>query len=95
MTEWKSSDDCNHYKKMVENNRNYKFLAGLNVEFDEVRDKIISKPPIPSISEVFFEMRREESRRFVMLGKKTTNEPVENSTLNDADATANKASSYQ
>ena len=35
--EWKSVDDCNHHKKIVEDSRIYKFLAGLNIEFDEVR----------------------------------------------------------
>ena len=39
--EWKSIDDCNHHKKMVEDNRIYKFFAGLNVEFDKVRGRII------------------------------------------------------
>lgn len=34
--EWKSVDDCNHHKRTVEDNRIYKFLAGLNIEFDEV-----------------------------------------------------------
>ena len=35
--EWKSSKECEHNKKMVESNRIYKFLVGLNVKFDEVR----------------------------------------------------------
>ena len=55
---------------MVENDRIYKFLVGLNVEFDEVRGKIIGHGPLPSLGEVFAEVRREESRRGVTLGKK-------------------------
>ncbi|XP_073151975.1 uncharacterized protein [Henckelia pumila] len=35
--EWKSAEDGCHHKKSVEYNRIFKFLAGLNVEFDEVR----------------------------------------------------------
>ncbi|XP_074344455.1 uncharacterized protein LOC141683621 [Apium graveolens] len=35
--EWKSPEYCNHYKKTVEDNRIFKFLIGLNVEFDEGR----------------------------------------------------------
>ncbi|GMI85841.1 hypothetical protein like AT1G21280 [Hibiscus trionum] len=33
--EWKSIDDCNHYKKRIEDDRIFKFLMGLNVDFDE------------------------------------------------------------
>ena len=52
--EWKTLDDCNHHKKLVENNRVFKFLASLNVEFDEVRGRIIDQQPLSSIGEVFF-----------------------------------------
>ncbi|XP_024018583.1 uncharacterized protein LOC112090760 [Morus notabilis] len=33
--EWKSTKDCNHYQKTVEDNRIFNFLICLNVEFDE------------------------------------------------------------
>ncbi|KAG6537056.1 hypothetical protein ZIOFF_002134 [Zingiber officinale] len=79
--EWKSADDYNHHKKIMEDDRIYKFLTGLNVEFDEVRGKIIGRLPLPSIGEVFVEVRREESRRSVMLGKRSTSESIENSAL--------------
>ena len=92
--EWKSVDDCNHHKKTVEDSRIYKFLAGLNIEFDEVRGRIIGRPPLPSIGEVFAEVRREESRRSVMLKKKGTGESIEISAL-ISDAAANKAANYQ
>ncbi|XP_052206376.1 uncharacterized protein LOC127810847 [Diospyros lotus] len=69
--EWKSTEDCNHHKKMVEDDRIYKFLAGLNIEFDEVQGRIIGRSPLPPIGEVFAKVIREESRRSVMLGKKT------------------------
>ena len=70
--EWKSPEDAQHHKKTVEDGRIFKFLAGLNVEFDEVRGRIIGRQPLPSIGDVFSEVRREESRRNVMLGKKGT-----------------------
>ncbi|KAG6468480.1 hypothetical protein ZIOFF_073168 [Zingiber officinale] len=79
--EWKSTDDCYHHKKTMEDGCIYKFLTGLNVEFDEVRGRIIGRLPLPSIGEVFAEVRREESRRSVMLEKRSTNESVENSAL--------------
>lgn len=59
--EWKSTEDANHYKWTVEAHRIYKFLAGLNVEFDEVRGRIIGRTPLPSVGEVFPDVRREES----------------------------------
>lgn len=79
--EWKSLEDCNHYKKTVEVNCIFKFLIGLNVEFDEVRGRIIGRQPLPSIGEVFSEVRREESHRLFMLGKKNSDSTVENSAL--------------
>lgn len=77
--EWKSADDGRHYKKTIEDSRIYKFLAGLNIEFDEVRSRIIGRQPLPPIGEVFSEVRREESRRNVMLGKKGPGVAVEGS----------------
>ena len=77
--EWKSSEDYNHYKKMVDVSRVFKFV----VEFDEVCGQIIGRNPLPPIGEVFAKMRREESHRHVMLGKTaaSANGPVEGSTL--------------
>lgn len=68
--EWESTKDLAHHKKKMENVRIFKFLAGLRVEFDEVRGRIIGRQPLPQLGEVFSEVRREESRRNVMLGKK-------------------------
>ncbi|KAI5391234.1 hypothetical protein KIW84_076180 [Lathyrus oleraceus] len=81
--EWISPADSKHYKKMVDVSRVFKFLAGLNVDFDEVRGRILGRNLIPPIGEVFSEVRREESRRQVMLGKNTSAvpPPVERSAL--------------
>ena len=43
------------------------FLAGLNTDLDEVRGRVLGRKPLPSIREVFSEVRREEARRHVML----------------------------
>ena len=32
--EWESTEDYNHNKKVVEDNRIFKFLVGPNIEFD-------------------------------------------------------------
>ncbi|KAL6312800.1 hypothetical protein AAG906_021432 [Vitis piasezkii] len=44
-------EDGLHHKKTMEDNRIFKFLAGLNVEFDEVRGRNIGRQPLPSIGE--------------------------------------------
>ncbi|XP_071924652.1 uncharacterized protein [Coffea arabica] len=91
--EWKSTEDFQHHKKTVEDSRIIKFLAGLNVEFDEVKGRIIGRQPLPSFGEVFSEVRREESRRNVMLGKKGPGVAVEGSALEVASSF--KTSTYQ
>ncbi|TYK30353.1 valine--tRNA ligase [Cucumis melo var. makuwa] len=57
-------------EEIVEDSRIYKFLAGINVEFDEVRGRTLGKTTFPSINNVFEEVRREESCMNVMGGKK-------------------------
>ena len=74
---------------MVESSQIFKFLVGLNVEFDEVRGRIIGWQPLPSLGEVFSEVCREESQRNVMLGKKLS-KPLENSTLLGTAAAASR-----
>ena len=48
-------------QKMVECTRIFKFLAGLNMKFDEVRGRIIGRQPLPSMGEVLSEVKWEES----------------------------------
>ncbi|KAJ1396328.1 hypothetical protein SESBI_32635 [Sesbania bispinosa] len=43
-------------------------LVGVNRNLDEVRGRILGTKPLPSIREAFAEVRREESRRKIMLG---------------------------
>ena len=70
-------EDGNHCRKVGKRTRIFKFPAGLNIEFDEVRGRIIGRQPLPSIEEVFFEVMRGESRISVMLGKKIMTAPIE------------------
>ena len=46
---------------MVDKERIYDFIAGLNNDLDEVRGQLLGLKPLPLIEEVFFEVRREES----------------------------------
>ncbi|KAL5821546.1 hypothetical protein ACOSQ3_023428 [Xanthoceras sorbifolium] len=88
---WKDAADGVYFHKVLENSRVFKFLAGLNVDFDEVRGRIIGRQPLPSLNEVFAEVRREESRRGVMLGNKNSSStPVETSALVSQDISAYK-----
>ncbi|KAJ9693491.1 hypothetical protein PVL29_012321 [Vitis rotundifolia] len=93
--EWKSAEDGRHHKKTMEDNRIFKFLVGLNVEFDEVRGRIIGRQPLPSIGEVFSEVRREESWSNVMLGKKGPGVAIEGSALVTTGGGYNKAAVFQ
>ncbi|MBN8124842.1 hypothetical protein, partial [Vibrio vulnificus] len=65
---WHCVDDNKQYKQILEKERIYKFLLGLNKELDEVRGRILSINPLPSVREVFSEVCREESRKKLMLG---------------------------
>lgn len=61
--EWKCSADHARFLKLIEKDRVFQFLAGLNKDLDEVRGRILGRDPIPTPREVFSEVRREESRR--------------------------------
>ena len=78
--EWECTGDSVRFKKKMENERVFKFLAGLNRELDDVRSRVLSRQPLPSIRKVFFEVRCEKSRRKVMLREHLTSRP-EASTL--------------
>lgn len=77
---WSCSADGKQYKRLLETDRIYKFLLGLNQDLDEVRVRILGTKPMPTLREVFSEVRREESRRRVMLSS-TLNPATEGSAL--------------
>ena len=78
--EWKSEEDFLQYKKIVQKERVFDFLGGLNPEFDAVRGRFLGMRSIPSVTETYAEIRREESRLAVMM-KKETPAMAENYTL--------------
>ncbi|KAG6735946.1 hypothetical protein POTOM_061371 [Populus tomentosa] len=61
------SDDAMILKNYVKRERIFEFLAGLNIEFDQIRVQILGKETLPSLNEVFSVIRAEEGRRTVML----------------------------
>ena len=46
----------------MEKERTYKFLAGLNDEYDDVRSRIIEMKPLPSTDEAFAEVESQRNR---------------------------------
>lgn len=64
----KCKEDTVTYKQIIEKKRTFTFIHGLNKELDEVRGRIMGVKPFPSLEESFSEVRREESRRKIMLG---------------------------
>ena len=56
----------------MEQKQIFKFLIGLNKNLDEVRGRVMGTKPLPSIREAFSEVRREESRKKVMMGSQNS-----------------------
>ncbi|KAG5219081.1 Retrovirus-related polyprotein from transposon [Salix suchowensis] len=78
---WKCSGDTVLFRRIVEQKRTFKFLLGLNKTLDEVRGRIMGTKPLPSLRETFSEVRREESRKKVMMGSHNSGPSMEGSAL--------------
>ncbi|RVW35205.1 Retrovirus-related Pol polyprotein from transposon RE1 [Vitis vinifera] len=57
------AEDTTRLKKIMEQERVFEFLAGLNPELDQVRVQKLGKEPLPSIREVYAYVIGEESHR--------------------------------
>ncbi|KAL9422260.1 hypothetical protein AB3S75_034513 [Citrus x aurantiifolia] len=51
------------------------FLQGLNSDLDEVRGRLLGMKPFPTLRESFAEVRREESRKRVMMNPSNQDTP--------------------
>lgn len=60
-------EDSKLFKTLTECKRIFKFLMDLNKNLDEVRGRVLGVKPLPSLREVFSEIRREESRKKIMM----------------------------
>lgn len=67
----------------------------LNEELDEVRGRIIGRATLPSLGEIFAEVRREETRRSVMMGKTKVDPTSPETNALVVEAAAFKSSSNQ
>lgn len=68
------NEDSATLSKFVERSRIFKFLSGLNFEFDRFRVEILSKDKLPSLLEVFKIVRGEESLARVLGSAKSSSE---------------------
>lgn len=78
---WKCPNDSALYRQIVEQKRTIRFLLGLNKDLDEVRGRVMGIKPFPTIREAFAEVRREESRKKLMLPDANITPAVEGSAL--------------
>ncbi|RVW35969.1 Retrovirus-related Pol polyprotein from transposon TNT 1-94 [Vitis vinifera] len=78
---WNCVTDGFLYKKIVEGKRVFKFLLGLNKNLDEIRGRIMGVKPLPSLREAFSKVRREESRKNLMMGSHQQLNMAESSAL--------------
>nr|CAD1831665.1 unnamed protein product [Ananas comosus var. bracteatus] len=60
-------DDAAKFQKLIEKERVYDFLAGLQAEFDPIRVQVLGRDPFPSLREAYAYVQQEESRRNVMI----------------------------
>ncbi|KAJ7961715.1 Retrovirus-related Pol polyprotein from transposon TNT 1-94 [Quillaja saponaria] len=59
--------DAASYKKVVDKERVYDFLAGLNLEYDQIRVQVLGRDPFPNLRQTYAYVQQEESRRIAML----------------------------
>ena len=60
------------HQEFIEQERVYDFLAGLNMELDQVRVQILGKESLSSLNEASAIVRGEKGRRNMMLEKGST-----------------------
>lgn len=61
------SQDASTLQRFIEKDPIYDFLAGINVEFDDVRVHILVKVDLPSLNETASIIQPEERRKSFML----------------------------
>jgi hypothetical protein len=51
------------FQELVEKERIYDFLAGLNVEYDQIRVQVLGKEALPFLRQTYSYVPQEESRK--------------------------------
>ena len=60
----------------LEKEQVYDFLVGLNQDLDEVRGRVLSRDPFPTIDEAFAEVRREVNHQKFILSEGLSSAPL-------------------
>ncbi|KAH7520800.1 hypothetical protein FEM48_Zijuj08G0184500 [Ziziphus jujuba var. spinosa] len=92
--EWHSPQDNVILKKMIKKEHVFAFLASLNNELDKVCGRILGCEVLPSTHEVFYKVRRKESKRNVMLRKETREASITESDSSALTIKSNRFSNF-
>ncbi|XP_028791520.1 uncharacterized protein LOC114747369 [Neltuma alba] len=60
---WSCHTDEVYFKQVIDRDRCYDFLLGLNDSFEDIRGRIMSIKPLPSLEDAFNMIKNEESRK--------------------------------
>lgn len=66
LDDWACIEDQKRHLKYIQQNRVFKFLAGLNEEYDTLKSHVLHMEPTPSMEQVYHRFLDEEGRRAVM-----------------------------
>jgi gag-polypeptide of LTR copia-type/Retrotransposon gag protein len=65
----KCKEDIEKYNQVMQEDRVYTFLDGLDDRLDGVRADVLQLTPLPTVEQAYARVRREDMRQSVMLGK--------------------------
>ncbi|XP_058002238.1 uncharacterized protein LOC131179411 [Hevea brasiliensis] len=60
-------EDAVKFQKLVEKERIYDFLTGLNMGYDQIRVPVLGKNPLPTLRQTYSYVQHEKSRRSAMI----------------------------
>ena len=63
---WTCHTDALYFKQVIEKDRCYDFLLGLNDTFEDIRGRVMGIKPLPTLEDAFNIIRNEESRKALM-----------------------------
>ena len=61
--------DIQNHNSLLQEDRVYKFLDGLDDRLDKIRADVLRSQPFLTVEQAYAEVRREEQRQLVMLTK--------------------------
>ena len=73
-----SAGDIQKYNALLQEDRVYIFLDGLDDRLDKIRSDVLQIKPFPTVEQAYAHVRREDTRQSVMLNN---TEPTSNSVL--------------